>query len=360
MPERESPDVPCAAAGAQLQAPAREHTPGAAASGVAPGRAPDFFIIGHEKCGTTALYRILRQHPQIFMPELKEPRFFEAPHDRRPAPPHAIRPRTLDDYLALFAGARPDQRAGEASPQYIRSEHAARLIAEVQPAARIIALLREPTSFLRTYHFHCVRELVESERDLRKAIALEGSRREGRNLPRGSRAPRRLLYCEHVRYAEQLRRFEAAFGREQMLVLVYEDFLRDNDATARTVLRFLGVNDTVALDLAGETNVPRQARRGRKAVRLRGLHRLAMTLQTARRQPQQASRLWRTVDALTPGWLRSDAVEDLARRVVFSVPPPPDEQFVRELRARFKPEVLALSDYIGRDMVAEWGYEDIH
>ncbi len=34
---------------------------------------PDFFIVGHPKCGTTALYEMLRRHPQIFMPALKEP-----------------------------------------------------------------------------------------------------------------------------------------------------------------------------------------------------------------------------------------------------------------------------------------------
>ena len=37
---------------------------------------PNFYIVGAEKCGTTALYSYLRQHPQIFMPEVKEPAFF--------------------------------------------------------------------------------------------------------------------------------------------------------------------------------------------------------------------------------------------------------------------------------------------
>src|SRR5437867_3473853 len=39
-------------------------------------RLPDFFIVGHHKSGTTALYEMLRGHPEIFMPALKEPRFF--------------------------------------------------------------------------------------------------------------------------------------------------------------------------------------------------------------------------------------------------------------------------------------------
>jgi len=322
------------------------------------GRVPDFFIIGHEKCGTTALYNILKGHPQVFMPALKEPRFFITDRPaRRPGRGHTVRPQTLEDYLLLFAGARADQRAGEASPQYIRSKDAARRIAEVQPAARVIAILREPTSFLRSYHLQCVRGLIESERDLRKALALEEQRRQGKKIPRKSRAPNRLFYCEHVRYVEQLQRFEAVFGREQMLVLIYEDFLRDNDASARTVLRFLGVDDTVAL-VAAKGDVHRGVRR-RKTVRLQRLHRAALALQRARRKSVEAGRLSRTVDALTPSWLRSDAIDELARRTIFTAPPPPDEQLVRELRIRFKPEVVALSDYLGRDMVSAWGYDRV-
>jgi Sulfotransferase family len=334
----------------------------AAPAGAVGQRLPDFFIIGHEKCGTTALYKILQQHPQIFMPKLKEPRFFVSEHrDAAATPTHAIRPRTLEGYLELFGEAAPDQLAGEASPQYIRSREAPGLIAQVQPAARLIAVLREPTSFLRTYHLHCVRGRVESERDLRKAIALEEQRRHGNKLPRGCRAPNRLFYCDHVRYVEQLRRFEAVFGREQIMVVIYEDFRRDNDAAAREVLRFLDVDDTVALDVvpAADIDSPHRGRRGRKAVRLKHLHRLALAVRRARRHPERAGRVSRTVEALTPGWLRSDAAENLARRTIFSVPAPPDEQLTLELRARFKPEVVALSEYLGRDLVSEWGYEGI-
>lgn len=322
---------------------------------------PDFFIIGHEKCGTTALYKILKQHPQVFMPELKEPRFFVVdPRTRGPAPPHPQRPWTLEQYLALFEQARTGQRVGEASPQYIRVPDAPRLIAQVQPQAQIIAILREPVSFLRTYHLQCVRGLREPERDLRKALALEEPRRQGKKLPDG-RPNRMLFYRDHVRYVEQLRRFDAVFGRERMLVLIYEDFVRNNDAIARSVMRFLEVDDAIVLDavkhdLTGE--LPRK-REGRKGVRYKYLHRGALALQRARRTPAQAGRLARTLDALTPAGLRSEAIEDLARRVVFSVPPSPDEEFMSELRRELDPEVSALSEYLGRDLVSEWGYEHV-
>ena len=79
------------------------------------------------------------------------------------------------------------------------------------PDARIIAILREPASLLRSVHLQAVRNYDETERDFRKAIALEDSRRAGRNIPRLSQFPQVLMYSELIRYVEQLRRYHAVF-----------------------------------------------------------------------------------------------------------------------------------------------------
>ncbi len=317
-------------------------------------RYPDFFIVGHAKCGTTALYQMLQLHPQIFMPENKEPRFF-APElwsrfsDR--AAPAAKRLHTLDGYLELFAQARPDQRVGEATTAYLRSTSAAGRIAQAQPSARIIAILREPADFLRSFHLQLVKSGVETQRDLRKALALEPARREGKRIPRGCHTPPTLLYSDHVHYVEQLRRYHAVFPPEQVLVLVYDDFRSDNEATMRRVLEFLEVDASAPIESIETKRV--------KAVRALPLHQLANGVRVARRNPAGASRLARTVNALTPGVLRSDAFRSLWRRVVFSAPPAPDEQLMLELRRRFKGEVVAASDYLGRDLVTLWGYDEL-
>src|SRR4029077_4882927 len=177
-------------------------------------RVPDFFIVGHQKCGTTALWEMLRRHPQVFMPRVKERRYF-ASDLRSPfqvGAPAVRRRHTLDGYLALFTGAAPEQLIGECSPQYLRSHVAARRIAELAPGARIIAILREPASFLRSFHLQAVQNHIETERDLRKAIALEPDRRQGKHIPRRCHQPRDLLYSDHVRYVEQLRRYHAVFS----------------------------------------------------------------------------------------------------------------------------------------------------
>jgi Sulfotransferase family len=311
------------------------------------GRAPNFFVVGHPKCGTTALYEMLRRHPQIYMPDLKEPVFFAGELPRRA---HRYRaPATLEEYLALFETAAPSQRVGEASASYLWSTSAASRIAQVAPDARIIAILREPASFLRSLHLQCLQSRYETERDLRRALALEDARRRGRRLPRRSRWPQVLLYSEHVRYVEQLRRYHALFGRERVLVLVYDDFRRDNEATVRRVLRFLEVDDTAAIEVL-EANPSVSVR----SPRLDDLvHAVSIGQSPATRAVK------RSIVALTPRRARRHALWTIRRRALFSDPPPPEEGLMVELRRRFKGEVVALSEYLDRDLVSLWGYDGI-
>ena len=299
---------------------------------------PYFFIVGHSKCGTTALYEMLRRHPQICMP-LKEPRFFSPELRSRfvRLGPGAL-PVTLDEYLALFAKAGPQQLAGEASPQYLRSLTAASRIAEAQPQARIIAVFREPASFLRSFHLQAVHNHVETVTDFRRAMGLEEARRAGRRIPRLSQAPQALLYSDHVRYTEQLRRYHDVFPREQVLVLIYDDLRNDNEGTVRRVLRFLDVDDSVPVEPVQTGRLP--------AVRSPALYRLSTGASMVRRR---VSRSGGEGGGGSERW----------QRVIYKPAPAPDEEFMLELRRRFQPQVLALSEYLGRDLVTEWGYDGI-
>lgn len=319
------------------------------------GRLPDFFVLGHQKCGTTAMHYTLKQHPAIFMPEVKEPRYF-ATDLRSPLPartPAATRLRTLEGYLGLFEEARPDQLVGEASPQYLRSREAAANIAELVPDARLIAILREPASFLRSFHQQMVSSKVESERDLGRALSLQAERREGRRIPRNCHQPLSLQYTDHVRYVEQLQRFEDRFRRGQLLVLIYDDFRADNDATIREVLRFLGLPAEVELPVQAVETKPL------KAVRSRALHDLAGSLRTARLDADAAGSVARTLNAMIPAPLRSERVRRRWRSAVYKTPPPPDPALTTELKRQFKPEVERLSEHLGRDLVELWGYDRI-
>jgi hypothetical protein len=302
-------------------------------------RLPEFFIVGHHKSGTTALYEMLRRHPQVYMPDVKEPRWFDTDlHDVFGRDSAGRLPQTFEEYLELFAPAAPGQRVGEASPSYLRSTVAAGAIAAAQPGARCIAILREPASFVRSLHLQMVQDHVEQERDLRAALAAERRVREGRTVNR---------YTDHLRYMEQLGRYREAFPPEQLLVLIYDDFRADNEATVRRVLRFLDVDDRARVEVL-EAN-PTVGMRSLPVDRAVG--RLYGGGGAVTRAVRGAAR------TVIPQRARTGALRALRRGVVYSSPPPPDEELMAELRRRFRPDVEALGEYLQRDLIALWGYD---
>ncbi len=310
-------------------------------------RLPDFFIAGHPKSGTTALYEALRRHPQIYMPVCKEPWFFASElHVRTPPRPEGT-PTTLEQYVALFGAADPRQVVGEATAHYLWSRDAARAIAAVAPDARIVAILREPADFLRSLHLQFLQTYVETESDLRTALALEAERRQGRSIPAYTYWPTALLYSDHVRYVEQLRRYYEVFPAEQILVLIYDDFRYDNEATIRQVLRFLDLDDSVEVQTV-EANPTVRARS-------QLLHELVHSVGVGRGPVSRGVKA--AIKAVTPAGLRRKALYETQRRLVFADPEPPDERLMAELRTRFRGEVVALSEQLGRDLLSLWGYD---
>ncbi len=83
---------------------------------------PDFFVIGAPKAGTTALHAALAQHPRLFMPPVKEPKFFlcdgPPPDHGGPGDAHSYREWIWrpGDYERLFDGAPPGALRGRARP----------------------------------------------------------------------------------------------------------------------------------------------------------------------------------------------------------------------------------------------------
>jgi hypothetical protein len=314
-----------------------------------PGRVPDFFVVGHAKSGTTALYEMLARHPGIFMPVSKEPWFLADELMERTPPRPEGTAQTLEQYEALFANATAEQRVGEASALYLWSKTASGRIAELRPDARIVAILREPASFLRSLHMQFVESYVETEADLRSALALEPARRRGEHLPRHTYWPKALIYSEHTRYVELLKRYHERFPAEQILVLIYDDFRSDNAETVRKVLRFLDVDDSVPVQ-SREANLSVSVRSG-AAHQL--LHAVSVGHGPASRTVKAA------IKRVTPRSARRRVLRMTRRKLVYGPPAPPDEALMAELRRGLKGEVIALSDYLGRDLVSMWGYDDV-
>ncbi len=273
-------------------------------------------------------------HPEIFMPKNKEPWYFARsnPHPQTRRSERSIeytgkRRESLAEYLTNFTDARAGQLIGEGSTSYLWSKTAAAAIAAVRPDARIIAILREPADFLRSLHLQRLAEHSESETDFARALALEDERRAGRKIPKYAFWPQTIMYSDHVRYVEQLRRYDAVFPREQILVLIYEDYRRENDATLRRVLSFLDVDEEYSLSVP-EANITR------RRVRSSRVHTVRRVLSQGRGPVSGAIRS--AIKTLPPE-VRKRVMWPAADRILYARPRPVDESLMTEIRRRFKP-----------------------
>ncbi len=293
-------------------------------------RTPDFFIVGAPKCGTTALYSYLRQHPDVFMPEVKEPHRF--------APDLGFNAfQNQADYLSLFAEAVHEKRVGEASVWYLYSQAAPAAIKEFRPDARIIIMLRNPVEMIYSLHSQAVYSGHENIADFEAALQAEEDRKHGLRVPRHVAILQFVLYRETGRYTEHVKRYFDVFGRENVQVLIFEDLKQNASQIYEQTCQFLDI----AADFHPEFEVvnPNTARRSMALVHLIGsptarkMGRLLMPFPAARQH--LASNLDQLNTKVEPR-------------------PPMNPQLRQRLQAEFAPETEHLSELLGRDLVSIW------
>jgi hypothetical protein len=292
---------------------------------------PHFLVIGAAKSGTTALYHALRAHPDLYMPENKEPQFFAFPEGpltfRGPHDAHRHR-RTVTDWAAyqrLFDDCRGHQRAGEASTHYLYSAIAPGRIRERLPDVRLIAILREPARRAYANYLHLVRQGFETAPTFAAGLALEEERREaGWDVF--------WRYRDLSRYAAQVERYQAAFARDRLCVMLHDDLLADPGAVMRSLYGFLGVDPDFVPDLsrrANQSGVPRWR-----------------WLQRRLADPPPVVRRW------ARRWLSADRRSRIAEGVITANlrSPVPPAGTLRALRREFESEVEALERLLGRNL----------
>lgn len=310
----------------------------------------DFFIAGNSKSGTTALYKFLAQHPGICMSEPKEPNFFatDFSHDQDVG---AFTRRSEEEYHDLFDDPTETRLWGEASACYLYSREAARAIHRYNPAAKIIILLREPVSFLRSYHLQLLENVAsegETEKDFGRALELEQNRKQGRDVPQQCLVPQMLFYRDRIRYAEQLTRFLQVFDASQVKVMIYEDFREDNASVMSEVMEFIGADCDTEIEY-GTYNKGQE-------LRSKSMQRLVYNLSHGE---AGLGTLKTAIKSMVPPKVRKSVMRGAYQKLVFKPVQEMEPALVLRLKREFHPEVVRLSELLGRDLVQRWGYDAI-
>ncbi len=204
---------------------------------------PDFLIIGAPKAGSTALHVALAQHPELYLSDPKEPKFFlcdERPpdpaHQRGPGDAHSAREWVWrrDRYEALFDAAPRGALRGESTPFYLWDRAAHRRIHALLPQVRMIAVVRDPIDRAYSNWTHLWCDGLETVGDFRTACDLEPARIEQGFAPF-------WRYLETGLYGSQLEHLLSIFPREQVHVLRYRQLIDDPAGTLDDIADFLGV-----------------------------------------------------------------------------------------------------------------------
>jgi hypothetical protein len=293
-------------------------------------RKPNFFIVGAPKSGTTAMDKYLSEHPDIFM-AAKEPHFFA-----RDLLPKGDRNLDPANYAQRFEKVTDEKIVGEASVFYLYSQVAASLIKDFSPDARILIHLRDPVDFIASHHSQVIFEGGETVTDLEEALRLEPFRRKGEQMP-DFIWNKALLYTEIASFSTQVERFQETFGKDRVLINLFDDFRRDTAACFRRTLEFLDVDP----DFQGSFEVVN----ANKTIRNEWL------MKAVRNPPEWISLPSRI---LFPPKMRT-AIKERVRtaNTRYTQREPMSESLRSQLREKLRPDIERLQTLIDRDL-GDW------
>jgi hypothetical protein len=208
---------------------------------------PNFFLIGANKAGTTSLHYYLSQHPDVFMSNPKEPRFFSAEYDRG-----------FEYYRrTYFRGYGGERVVGDAATQHLYLPFVAKRIAANIHEPRFTVICRNPVDRLVSNYWHRTSIDLESRSfeeviDLNLRLLAKGqafaTEREAilyANVfrDRGDAGLIRdfCFYIESGYYAQNIEAYRSIFGTDRIKILFFEDLEANPEEVTNELLDFLGL-----------------------------------------------------------------------------------------------------------------------
>lgn len=192
-----------------------------------------FFIVGAQRSGTTYLYHLLAEHPEIEMaqPLKPEPKFFIT---------DALFCNGLDYYKnSYFEGKVGAWLRGEKSTSYIELETAAIRLAASFPKAKIVFLLRNPIERAISNYWFSVNNGLETK-SIEEAFLQEEERVVDYDPDQVSVSP--YAYLRRGRYIDYILMYERYFPSKSIRVMLYEQLI-SSVRFVHDLYTFLGVTN---------------------------------------------------------------------------------------------------------------------
>lgn len=288
---------------------------------------PNFLLIGTAKGGTNALHTYLRAHPDVFMPETKELKFFA--HDELWA-------NGLDWYSELFPEGY--KLRGEGSVQYTMYPQFPDVVERISkslPAIRFIYLMRDPIKRMQSQYRHQVALGLEKE-PIERALL-----RDWPSLEPYRRPENKPLYIHYSMYALQIERYLDVFSRDQMLLATSEALLNDRADTMRKMLTFLNLDPEWTAPVVEKEFHKAEDRR---TLRAPALHARIQAIPGYRTLTKLAPK--RVKEALTPVIVKNTDPGESVIQI--------SDRFRSELHELLRPDVAKLND-LGVEGFDGWG-----
>ncbi len=200
----------------------------------------NFFCVGVQKAGTTLLHDILRQHSNIYLPAEKEAHFFDVNefYDKGIG-------YYFDTYYKSYLG---EKIIGNINPNLqLETRSIDRIIEAFGTDIKIIILLRDPVK--RAYsHYLMSKKRGYENLDFIQAVKKEGKRISNPKFYRGYESQElghfeknHLGYITRGLYSTLLEYLYKKFDKDNVKVLIFEEFISNKEKTINDILQFLGV-----------------------------------------------------------------------------------------------------------------------
>tara|TARA_B100001057_G_scaffold143023_1_gene142718 strand:+ start:8540 stop:9430 length:891 start_codon:yes stop_codon:yes gene_type:complete len=196
---------------------------------------PNLLIVGAAKSGTTSLHNYLKQHPEIFMSNHKEPHFLINKEIGENRIPKAV--KKLDEYSNLFDGSDTFKYRGESSAMYLQFPNITikNIKKYLEKDIKIIIMLRNPIDRAFSGYQHVKRFNIDEELTFEQALEVC----EDRYFKQTSLTPA-TRYIHIGMYYDFVKKFMHSFS-DQIHVIIYDDFIADTQNELSKVFSFLEV-----------------------------------------------------------------------------------------------------------------------